>query len=52
MLTCSFGRYRLLFLGTPTFTPEPVLSRTSKGGDLVDRSLPKRQDTLDCFNIF
>ena len=45
-LTCSFGRYRLLVLGTPTLTPEPVFSRTSTGGDLVDRSLPKRPDTL------
>ena len=46
MLTCSFGRYRLLFLGTPTLTPEPVFSRTSTGGELNDRCLPKRSDTM------
>ena len=44
-MTCSFGIYRLLFLGTPTIRPEPVFCWTSTGIDLVDRSLPKRPDT-------
>ena len=50
-MTCSFGRSRLLFLGTPALTPEPVFSRTSTGGDLVERSLPKRPDTWTVFTF-
>ena len=46
-LTCSFWRYRLLFLGTP----EPVFSWTSTRGDLVDRRIPKEPDTWTVLTV-